>query len=348
MISSYDKQLLQKVFAQDAAIGSVFNLFVRAISGKLIRLKDGGWEANPRFEKEVDYELEKLRRNLEATIYNSQKWAISLSMAKNDDLVNSYIKGMSISGKLKDKLFGVNEKALEAFLNRKVNGLNLSERIWNLKGQVKDQLGYYLESGIATGRSATMIAQDIRQILREPDALYRRVRNAKGDLVPSQPMKNKSTGPGMYKSAHQNAVRLAATETNMAYRMADHTRWQNIDFVIGYEVRLSKSHPATDICDDMKGRYPKDFVFRGWHPRCFCNAVPILMPEDEYLEYMDADESQAAAILARNEVKSIPSTATDYIAKNNKAISGLKSAPYWVSDNFKNGRISEGLLVARG
>jgi len=345
MISSYDKQLLQKVFAQDAAIGSVFNMFVRSIAGKLTKLKDGGWDKNLQLEKEIDKELVKLQSNLESTVYNSQKWAFALSKAKNDDLVKSYIKGMAISGKLKDKLFGVNEKALEAFMRRKVDGLDLSGRVWNTTNQVKEQLGYYLESGIATGRSANLIAQDVRQILKKPDALYRRVRDKNGKLVPSQPMKTYTTGSGVYKSAHQNAVRLAATETNMAYRVADHERWQTLDFVVGYEVRLSGSHPAVDICDYMAGRYPKDFVFRGWHPRCFCHAVPILMPEEDYLAYMDADEETATAILEGNSVKSIPDEAASYISKNKKSIEGLKSAPYWVKDNFKDGKIAGGLKL---
>lgn len=347
MLSNFDRQLLQKVFAQDAAISSVFNLFARSISGKLTRLKNGGWAANPMLEKEIDYELAKLQKNLEGTVYNSQKWAMTLSQAKNDELVLSYIKGMAIGPDLKKKLFGVNEKALAAFMKRKEGGLGLSDRVWNITGQVKEQLGYYLESGIATGRSAQSIAQDVQQILKKPDDLYRRVRNSKGNLVPSKPMKAYTTGSGMYKSAHQNAVRLAATETNMAYRMADHERWQGLDFVTGYKVSLSHSHPAVDICDSMAGNYPKDFVFRGWHPRCFCHATPITMDEDEYLEYMDADEQTATKILERNEVKAIPKDAAKYIDANTKAIAGYKNTPYWVKDNFNNGKIGEGLSMVK-
>ena len=74
----------------------------------------------------------------------------------------------------------------------------------------------------------------------------------------------------MYRSSFQNALRVAATETNMAYRTADHTRWNQIDFVQGFEVRLSLSHNIYDICDHMKGYYPTSFLFVGWHPRCFC------------------------------------------------------------------------------
>lgn len=339
----YDKQVLQRIFSQDAAIGSVFNLFTRAISPKLARMKEGGWAKNIAIEKEIDYELAKLQSNLEATIYNNQKWASVISQTKNDELVKNYIRGMSLTSIIKDKLFQVNKSALDAFINRRVEGLNLSDMVWNITNQTKQQLEFYLESGIATGRSAAGISQDVRQILKEPDKLFRRVRNEKGDLVPSNPMKAFKPGQGVYKSSHQNAVRLAATETNMAYRMADHTRWNDLDFVTGYEVKLSSSHPAPDICDHMKGIYPKDFVFRGWHPRCFCHAEPVLMPPDDFMEYIDADEATATSILEKHTVGEMPKSATSFIDQNKETISKYKNAPYWVHDNFIDGDIKKNI-----
>jgi hypothetical protein len=76
----------------------------------------------------------------------------------------------------------------------------------------------------------------------------------------------------------------------MAYRTSDYTRRQQLDFVVGIEVRLSNNHtingvPFTDICDDLKGKYPKTFKFTGWHPLCRCYAVSVLKTEEE----MDAD-----------------------------------------------------------
>ena len=43
---------------------------------------------------------------------------------------------------------------------------------------------------------------------------------------------------------------------------ADYERWQQLDFVVGIEIKLSNNHtlngmPFTDICDKLKGRYPK-------------------------------------------------------------------------------------------
>ena len=36
-----------------------------------------------------------------------------------------------------------------------------------------------------------------------------------------------------------------------------------------------------DICDELKGDYPKDFKFTGWHPHCRCYATPLLKTPEE-------------------------------------------------------------------
>lgn len=96
------------------------------------------------------------------------------------------------------------------------------------------------------------------------------------------------TGRGYYKSSAQNAMRVARTETNIAYRRADRERWSKLDFVLGFRIQLSRQHPQEDICDDLVGDYPKTFKFDGWHPQCFCFATPILASEDKIAKMNEA------------------------------------------------------------
>ena len=70
------------------------------------------------------------------------------------------------------------------------NGFKLSDRVWNITQQTKSQLEFYLDSGVVAGRNANGISSDIRQILQNPQKRFRRIRNEKGELVLSQPMKN--------------------------------------------------------------------------------------------------------------------------------------------------------------
>lgn len=77
----------------------------------------------------------------------------------------------------KKKVNVQNLSALKAFRERKVNGLNLSEQIWNLKGQFKEELEMALDLGIGEGKSAVKISKDIRPYLNNPYNLFRRVRD---------------------------------------------------------------------------------------------------------------------------------------------------------------------------
>lgn len=145
-----------------------------------------------------------------------------------------------------------------------------------------------------------------------------------------------------------NARRLAATETNIAYRTADYTRWQEMDFVVGIEIHLSNNHnckgvPAGmyfDICDELKGRYPKEFKFAGWHPHCRCYATSILKSQEEI--QADNERILNGERLTNNSVNAVanvPDNFNKWIENNSERIKRAKSLPYFIKDNFKSGKL---------
>ena len=99
-----------------------------------------------------------------------------------------------------------------------------------------------LDVGLRNGLSADEMSRDLRQYLQHPDMLFRRVRDEHGNLVLSQRAKAYHSGQGVYRSSYMNARRLAVTETNIAYRTSDYERMQQLDFVVGVEIRLSNNH----------------------------------------------------------------------------------------------------------
>ena len=73
-----------------------------------------------------------------------------------------------------------NEEALNAFLKRKVKGLELSERVWNLADKrIMPLIESHLAAGIKKGSSATEISREIREYLNEPEKIFRRIRDSK-------------------------------------------------------------------------------------------------------------------------------------------------------------------------
>jgi hypothetical protein len=329
----FEKKFMKQITAQNRAVSALFDQFSKAVTPLLAKYKKPPiatdvWQLNKDIESAINSELRKLQTGLKDFMNSESMKAWNLSNDKSDAIVNNYIEGLAISDIAKDGLFTRNLEALKAFQQRAINGLGLSDRVWKICEQSKDQLELYMQSGLATGRSAANIAGDVKKYLNNPDARFRRVRDENGKLIMSKPMANYHPGQGVYRSAYKNALRMTQTETNMAYRSADMERWKKIDFVKGYEVKLSNNHPALDICDYLKGEYPKTFFFDGWHPNCYCYCVPILPSQDDFVNYLNTDK------LPGSPIKGIPPSAVKYMKDKSGVFNRMKNKPTWLKNNF--------------
>lgn len=337
-LSFHEQQFLQRLFRQQGSIKYSFDEFVRRVGPLLAKWSDHGgdrvWIGNATIERQIERLLDDLHTRLVSDISNTATDVWNLGNRKADELVRSYIKDMAISGTLRDKMFSRNADALNTLLKRRDEfGKTISSRVWDITDGAMDNLEYYLSSGLSAGRPAALISQDIRQLLNEPDRRFRRVRDASGKLVPSQPMKDYHPGQGVYRSSYKNALRLAATETNKAFRTADYERWQNLDFVTGIEVERSPTnHGPCPVCDAKAGQYPKDFKFTGWHPFCICIATPIMMDHEEFAEWLLGDGKPKDSI-------KVASGKTRFKEIKEKA-SSLKQTIIWNKDFRKDIQIT--------
>ena len=238
-----------------------------------------------------------------------------------------------------NKYFSTNPKALEAFIDRKTAGLNLSDRVWKYTDQFKEEIEMGLDVGIRDGLSSDKMSRQLRTYLKYPDKLFRRVRDEHGYLRLSNSAAAFHPGQGVYRSSYKNARRLAATESNIAYRTSDYLRWQDLDFVVGIEIHLSNNHtlngkPFKDICDHLKGRYPKTFKWTGWHPLCRCYATTVQKTDEEFMEdnrrILRGEEPLTDS---KNMVKEFPDNFNEWVKENQERIESAKSLPYFVRDN---------------
>ena len=288
------------------------------------------YKINQRLAEEIKFLIKDLDQRLESIIKYGTEKSWELGNIKNDALVNSYVSGAGITTGMRASFSQTNLGALKAFTDRITNGFNLSDRIWNLtNGKIKT-LEQYLSTGIATGKSAARISLDIRTFERNPDLIFRRVRDDAGLLRLSRPARSYSPGQGVYRSSYKNALRVSRTENMIAFHTSDFERRQQLPFIKGVRIKLSNMHPREDICDPMAGDYPKDFKFTGWHPQCFCYSESILASKKEFKDFLDTGS------LKPSNIKSIPTSAKNYITKNSDLFKSMKSKPYFLTDNFDN------------
>ena len=293
-----------------------------------VRYKDEGKEFRFKDYPELTDKVKKLQSSfvsdIGSVIYSgtSQEW-------KNSNLVQDLVAdkvlktyGAHVNGQKYKIYYQTNSDALKAFQERKDRGMNLSQKIWNQSQNYKTELEYAISTAIQKGTSAVTLSKRISKYLLDFKSLQKDYKAKYGKAVDCHDCEYRS-------------IRLARSEINLAYRTAEQKRWEQMDFVVGQEIKLSNNHtcngvPFTDICDDLKGKYPKDFKFTGWHPACRCYVIPILKTEDEFWA--------EGNVASQNNVDDIPPQFKGWISDNSDRIKKAKAKgtlPYFVKENTK-------------
>ena len=337
--------------------------------------------------KRLSEQANAILRALYSGVYNEIKGGVIAEWGNANKSCDALITSI-FGRKVKEdnhyaRFFARNKESVDAFFKRKseYGGLNLSQRVWKYVGDFKTEMEMALSVAMGEGKSAATISREVRKYLQRPDMMFRRFRvktgeqdifDADGNVVGKEPvygrvwkrkvvdavtgnvswqtvnLKDYSFGRGVYRSSYKNAMRLARTETNMAYRTADQERWRQLDFVIGYRVVLSDNHPEPDICNDLsakrgekgsRGVYPKDFVFKGWHPQCRCYVVPILADEKEFDKMQEAILNDEPIPESKSVIREPNKYFQDWWKSNKSRVAEAQSLPYWVKDNPKYAKI---------
>lgn len=352
-IGTYDKKHKENLAKRARKVQQLYDAAIKRIAQAAApslfdadQKKEFHFEDFPALKKEMEALMQDLGSSLQANIEDGDQESWTLSNTKNDAMVDSIIGKKKLPAKTVKAWKHPHLEALNAFIARKEAGMNLSRRVWNLTQQFKSEMELALELGMGEGKSAAALSRDIRKYLVEPNKLFRRVRDKSGALRLSKAAAAYHPGQGVYRSSYKNALRMTATENNIAYRTADHNRWQALPFVIGIEIHISNNHPTEDICDlfDRK-RFPKDFKFTGWHPWCRCYAVSVLASQEEMDAYTTAimNGEDVSHWKFTGQVEKMPKEFNKWMKDNQARIENATSMPYFIKDNFKDGDPAKGL-----
>ncbi len=284
------------------------------------------WSDYPQTKKQIGDIQAQFAGDIYSVIYRgtTEEWKNSNEV--QDLMANKVLKAYNAQvDKEKYKvLYQVNSDALKAFQNRKDKGFNVSAKLWQQSTIYKQELESAISCAIQKGTSAITLSKQISKYLLDFPLLQKDYKDRYGSAE-------------HLMDCEYRSIRLARSEINMAYRMAENERWKQMDFVVGYEIKLSSSHhhrmPHGDICDRLAGKYPKDFVWTGWHPNDLCYKIPILKTEEEFWKWDGRSESTTESV---NEVKDVPNVFKQWIGANSQRIADAKrrgTLPYFLKDN---------------
>lgn len=249
----------------------------------------------------------------------SDEWKISNEV--QDLMADKVLKAYTATiDKEKYKvLYQTNSDALKAFQNRRDRGFNVSAKLWQQSTIYKEELEAAISCAIQKGASAVTLSKQISKYLLDFPSLQKDYKEKYGNAE-------------HLKDCEYRSIRLARSEINMAYRTAENERWKQMDFVVGCEIKRSGREFPCVVCESLVGKYPKDFVWTGWHPSCRCYKIPILKTEEEFWAWDGKSKITTESV---DEVKDVPDNFKAWINDNIHRAKGWDNAPYFIRDNGK-------------
>ncbi|WP_430827279.1 hypothetical protein [Chryseobacterium indologenes] len=340
----FDKQHRKRVEQYLRRVEKLFNDLVESIvfSSLPATLKEGLFQFRkyPKITKYIEQVFSQFNSDLRELITVSTAYSWNFGDLKNDALKLATLNSISgkipadILNKLKEAPMPRNAEVLKAFQERKIGKFTISDRVWSITQNTKKELEFALDLGLSEGKGAQELAREVRKYLREPDRLYRRVRDKHGNLTLSKNAKAYKPGQGVYRSSMANAVRLTKEENNLAYRESDQLRIMQNNDIVGYQIQLSNAHKIVDICDDLKGFYPKNFIWKGWHIGCMCQRFTVRKTDKEIIDEINKGINLPPE-RSENYISDVPEQFKTYMYENKAKMEGWKTQPSFMVDNRK-------------
>lgn len=329
----------------------IASIIVALLLLKLKKDKPFSFSDYPTSKKKFEDIFNSFGGNLKGIIERGINNEWNLSNIKNNKLIDRLFGGR-ISENAISTLKPENKELLQLLKDRKIDGLTLSDRVWKYTDQTKKLIEDALSLGISQGYDKNKLAASVMKYLKNPsqiaidtkrielDPKYREMLLARIDA--------KNPGRGVYRSAYANALRLSKNEAHMAYLTANYERWKQYDFVIGFRVERSPGLKIVqcDVCERLKGIYPKEFKFVGWHSNCLCICIPIIRQARTKIEVEEISSfkrNDNLYILRNEPITDMPSSYNKWIKDNNERLINATSTPYFIRENYSYGNITKGL-----
>jgi len=191
-----------------------------------------------------------------------------------------------VAGKIQNVFGSVQEDVIKAMWNRRVGGLYLSDRIWNITGDTTEAIGRILTAGIAENMDPVDIAR----------ALTKYVKEGSGTLVKDYPNMMKRMGRRLPKDLNYESLRLVRTELSAAHGDATLKSATYNPACRGVKWVLSSEHPEYDICDELayadQGFGPgvyrvEDAPPMPAHPNCLCFFTEVVEDPSSFVQRLE-------------------------------------------------------------
>lgn len=213
-------------------------------------------------QQELAQKIKSLWGNVETLIKDKIETVTQMSVESNKAMLKILTRsvGRGDAAILADSLAHSAEVSFQNIRSRILNGIDLSQAIYNNTALMQGKIDDIVNTGIIGQRSAREIAADVAQYVN----------------------------PDVMGGVRYSAMRLSRTELNNAAHATSIQTYAESPYVEGVLWNLSGSHSIPDDCDEFDGQvFPKEAVPFKPHPQCFCFLTPITPSAEEFLDNME-------------------------------------------------------------
>lgn len=154
--SDYDKTHLRNMAAIGTRIDRIFKKAADEAAKIGVQIKSlhpehlFSFDDYPETKKQIERLMAALQQSTTVAIASGIKQSWALSNNKNNTLAQQVLIDQfdSLTEAQKKRYFSTNDAALQAFLQRKTAGLNLSDRVWRYTREFKEEIELGLDLGI--------------------------------------------------------------------------------------------------------------------------------------------------------------------------------------------------------
>ena len=227
----------------------------------------------------IKSELDRLDNKVLHLINRNINKSVKIGVKDSVDRIKiykDYIPAVYVIKPTSSVLNSIYHDAVRALFRRPLDGIALSDRVWDIHVASLTKIRRIIGTGFLYGEPQYKIAQQVRKMLLISDSDMRK-------KVWKEFFKRYPPGRGVYKSAYQNTRRVMRTEINNAYKLAQSEYAKSRAWILG--VKWNRVAGAEDCpeCDDYdtqdlyglgSGVYPGGEIPTS-HPNCLCFLTEV-------------------------------------------------------------------------
>ncbi len=208
-------------------------------------------------QKDLKRQIDILNRRITKKATGTVEKSVDLGIKATVNSVNVYqglLPGNYRSHLTPNAFQRIHNGAMRSLMTSPVDGIALSDRIWDLHQTTLRRMKRVIADGYIGGLTNSQVQAQVKSLLIRPNVDMRT--KFWKDFFKKYP-----PGKGVYRSAYLNTRRILRTEVNEAYRRAGVGYAKEKSWVAGVRWNLVAGHPDTDVCS---GSWELVLTSEGW------------------------------------------------------------------------------------